>query len=302
MRTHVAFGLALIAVLTWSSSPALIKIALRELGPLEIAGLRYFGAFLVLSPILVARSRASLRRLKGKDWVRLFIMGLLAYPLANGIFFWALQYIPSTTLSFLLNAVPIVTLGLGALSLGERPTRIQWVGVVVALVGAGMFFDGELSLDDRLPVVATLAGVLAVAVFGVMSRDFAAHGRLDSIGLSALPAFFGGLALLLVAPPLRRPISLSTWAILAWLAVVNSAIAYLLWNRALQHLQAFEISLVGNLMPIGTALLAPILLGEEVLAGTWMAMIVALIGVVLVGAGRSGSRIFARARSPAAGP
>ena len=50
-------------------------------------------------------------------------------------------------------------------------------------------------------------------------------------------------------------------------------------------MQAFEISITGNLMPIGTALLAPLFLSEMVSGMAWLGMSISLIGVVLVGLG-----------------
>jgi drug/metabolite transporter (DMT)-like permease len=50
-------------------------------------------------------------------------------------------------------------------------------------------------------------------------------------------------------------------------------------------MQAFEISITANMMPIGTALLAPIILEEPVSRMAWLGMVISLIGVVLVGIG-----------------
>ena len=88
----------------------------------------------------------------------------------------------------------------------------------------------------------------------------------------------------IVRPAASLP-SLNILAVLLVLAVFNSAVAFLIWNHALTRLQAFEISVTGNLMPIGTAVLAPILIGEAVSNTSWAGIVITFIGVVIVGLG-----------------
>lgn len=273
---------ALAVVVLWSTSPALVKIGLGTLSPLEIGGIRYFGAFLILAPWLFIRSRPTLKQLSLGAWVRLVIMGLLAYSIGNSLLFYGLKELPTTTTAFILNIIPVATLVLGVIFLNERPVRIQWVGMALALVGGLFFFGPEFSEVDVDAVLISLLGALAITVFGLMGRSFARTGEIDTITLSAIPLGVGGGLLLVIDPPLGLP-SLEILGIMLWLAVVNSAIAYLLWNTALKRLQAFEISIVANLMPIGTAFLAPVFLGEIVVGNKWLGILITLIGVVLVG-------------------
>jgi drug/metabolite transporter (DMT)-like permease len=109
-------------------------------------------------------------------------------------------------------------------------------------------------------------------------------GRIDPVSLTAIPMGFGSLFLLAFIWPLPQ-LSWRIVGILAWLTLVNSAIAFVIWNNALKYMKAFEISITANLMPIGTALLAPVLLGEPVPGMAWLGMSISLIGVVLVGVG-----------------
>lgn len=268
----------------WSTSFPLVKISLAELSPLQVAGVRYFGAFVALIPFLLTRSRKTLKKLPLGSWVRLGAMGVIGYPLGNGLLFWGLQFLHTTTSAFLLNAMPLATLALGVVWLKESPTRVQLVGLVVAL-GSGVFFFGtNIPSADVVPIVATLLGAVCLAVFGVMAREFARDGQVDGVTLAGVPLFIGGGLLVIMVPPADAP-SARVFFVLVWLAVVNSALAYLVWNHALRRLQAFEISIVANLMPMGTALIAPLLVGETVEAGAWLGMGVALAGVILVGLG-----------------
>jgi len=68
-----------------------------------------------------------------------------------------------------------------------------------------------------------------------------------------------------------------------WLIVPSSMLAFLVWNHARRNLKAFEMSITVNLMPIGTALISPWLIGEIVPGRAWAGMLVTLVGVLLVG-------------------
>jgi drug/metabolite transporter (DMT)-like permease len=255
---------------------------LANLSPLQLAGVRYFSASLLLLPFLFWNSRQVLRSLSASAWLRLALMGMLAYPIGNGLLFWGLETLPATTSSFLLSAIPIYTLVAGIFWLRERPNRLQGVGFVLALFGGVIFFGTRIESAETLPVVATLLGGISLSIFGLIARDFVRKGEVNSTVLTTVPMFVGGGLLMLIAPVYEAP-PLPEIGIVAWLALMNSALAYMLWNHALKKLQAFEISIVGNLMPIGTALLAPLILGETVPGRAWIGMAVALAGVMLVG-------------------
>jgi drug/metabolite transporter (DMT)-like permease len=278
---------ALLVVGFWSASPALVKLALVDVGPLSLAGIRYASGGLLLLPWVVIHSRHILRRLDRGAWLRLILMGLVAYSIGNPLIFAGLEQLPTTTAAFLLNIIPVATMILGTIFLSERPGRLQLAGMVLAIGGGIVFLGGRMEWGSSRAVALTLLGALALSVFGILGRDFARGDKTDTAVLSSIPLIAGGFGLFLVSPP-TGPISRQTWMILLWLAAINSALAYILWNHALKRLQAFEISLIGNLMPMGTALLAPFLAGEVVDGRAWLGMLISLGGVILVGWGAAG--------------
>lgn len=273
---------ALFVVGLWSASPILVQSALAHLTPVQVAGTRYFGASLALLPLAALRSRGWLRSLSQREWLRLAAMGVISYSIGNSLFFWGLEALTPTTSSFLLNALPLTTLLIGIPWLEERPSRWQVVGVGLALIGGAVFFGARPELTHGWHVAATLLGAFCMSVFGVMNRQFARSSSVDVVGLATVPLFFGGGLLLLASRP--RAAELRAVApVVAWLALANSALAYLLWNHALKRLKAFEISIVTSLMPIGTALLSPVMVGDVLSERGWVGLGVALAGVVLVG-------------------
>lgn len=82
------------------------------------------------------------------------------------------------------------------------------------------------------------------------------------------------------------PLATSSWAIILWLAVVNTAFAFTLWNHTLRQLRAVESSIINNTMLIQIAVLAWVFLGQSLgwreVAGLFLAaagvLIVQLVG------------------------
>ncbi|MFQ5830982.1 MAG: DMT family transporter [Candidatus Methylomirabilia bacterium] len=267
----------------WASSFVIIKIGLAHVAPLTLAGMRYFTAFLLLLPWMALNAGFTRNPAPGQ-WRRLFLMGLCAYPLSNGALFWGLQYVPATTGAFLFSLLPLPSLLLALVWLREVPTRLQVVGLTVALAGSALFFSPGLSVGDPLALGVISLGVLAFGVFVVLGRALARAGQVSTLPLTALPLGFGGGLLLLVALPLERAASpsLEGWAAVLWLAVVNTALAYFLYNRCLRTLTVLESNVLLSLSPLGTALLASLLLGERVVALQVIGLVVAILGVLLV--------------------
>ena len=286
-RPHaVALAQALFVTFLWSTSWVLIKTGLDEIPALTFAGLRYGLAFALLLPLLARRgARASLARLTRRDWASLAALGVVMYALTQGAQFLALERLPAQTTSLVLSFTPALVAFLGMLVLSERPSGRQRWGVALFLLGALTFL---------YPVAfprAELIG-LGIAFVGLASNAGASVlGRLVNRG-AAIPAAVVtavsmgiGAALLLgvgVASQGFPALSLRGWAIVAWLAAVNTAFAFTLWNLTLRRLSAIESSVVNNTMLIQIAVLAWLFLGEPLGVRQVVGLALASIGTLVV--------------------
>lgn len=276
----VAICEALAVVAIWGSSFIFIKIGLGHAGPLTLAGLRYFAAFLILLPLAVARNK---RRLPRPTWLRLALIGLCAYTVGNGSLFWGLKYLPATTSSFLMSLIPLLVLALGILWLREYPAPIQTIGLVVCLAGCALFFAPGLRGGEPLGLAITAIGLVGFAIFGILGREIAREQKVGTFALTAYPLGFGGAALLILARAVEGPLQIAPAGIgiVLWLALVNTALAYLLYNHALQSLTALEMNLLLNLSPFATALIAVLLLAEFLRPIQYLAMAIAIVGAAM---------------------
>ena len=265
---------ALLVSMVWASSFILVKIALTELGPLTIGGLRYFIGFACLLPFLRRRNFSLTRA----QWLRMALLGFSAYTLANGALFWALRFLPATTVSLLMNLVTVSVLAGGVIWLGEIPNRAQTFGMFIVLAGMILFFSPGLKPGEPIGLAIFMLALLGFTLFGLLGRMAVVERFVDILTLTAWPLAIGGGLLLAVAVPLEGipNASLRTWGLVLFLAAVNTAFGYVLYNHSLQILQAFEMNVILNLSPIWTALLGWILLDEILTSLQWAGMFVVL--------------------------
>jgi len=282
-RRRLALIGALLVTIIWSSTFVIVKMGLESLGPLTIAGLRYLIGSLVLAPFLLLR-RSSRAPVSKKLWPKLILIGISAYTIGNGALFWGLKYIPATTGSFLMSMIPLLVLFGGAILLKEIPTRWQILGVILSLFGSGLFFSSGLMPGEPQGVVVLVIGLLGIMAFSLLGRGIARDKELDTLRLTTLPLLIGGGVSLLLALAVEG-LPLITWRgflIVSWLAIINTAGGYMLYNHSLQELTALEMNMVMNLSPLFTALLGWILLGETLSLIQIIGMLVVIGGVILV--------------------
>ncbi len=279
----VAIAEGVLATLIWASSFVFVKIGLDYMGPLTIAGLRYFLASLLLLPFVIRRENTK-RPWTSSIWLRLFLIGFSAYAIGNGAMFWGLKYLPATTASIMMSFSPLLILFAATLWLKEIPTRRQLMGVMVALAGSVLFFSTGLRVGEPLGLEIVAVGLLGFLFFGILGREIAREQKVDTLSLTAIPLAFGGGLLLLVALPLEGlpTFSVTGWGIVLLLAVVNTAFAYMLYNHSLQTLTALEMNVLLGLSPLGTAFLAWILLGENLSIIQLVGIATVITGITLV--------------------
>lgn len=287
--THIrAILQAIFVTVLWASSWVLIKFGLRnDLPPITFAGLRYGLAWLCLLPlVLFNRGRiAELKNLSRADWLRLALLGLVFYALTQGSQFLGLAFLPAAMVSLLLNLTPVVVGIAGILFLSERPTALQWFGIGLATVGVGFYFlPVTLPQTQVIGVTIALVGVVANAGSALLGREINRAGRVSPLLITFISMGIGSL-LLLVAGVITQGFGSMTWqdwAIILWLALVNTAFAFTLWNHTLRTLSAVESSVINSLMMPQIAILAYVFLDETLNQKEIFGLILVGIGVLIV--------------------
>lgn len=286
MTNKPSYRLALVEAvfinLIWASTFIFVKMALKDMGPLTIGGLRYFLGFVILLPFMLrSRQRPSFSK---AAWLQLAVIGVSSYTLANSATFWSLRYLTATTVSFLMGLTTLLVFFGGVIWLKEIPNRLQTTGIVLTLVGTGMFFSVGLKPGEPLGILLMGLALLCFTVFGILGRNTARAQTVDTLSLTAYPLAIGGGLLLLVAIPIEGipHASPQTWGLVLWLAAINTALAYVLYNHSLQVLTAFQMNVLLNLAPLFTATMGWLLLNEHLTLLQFIGMVVVIVGVGLV--------------------
>lgn len=283
---RTAFVQALLVTFLWSTSWVLIKIGLINIPALIFAGLRYSLAFLCLLPFaLHPRMRRPLRALTARQWLVLVCQGLLYYAIVQGAQFLSLAYLPAATVSLMLNFTTLVVAGMGILWLNERPGKFGWAGSLLSLAGGLVFFYPiELPPGQVIGLAIALAGTLANAGAAVLGRHINRQYQIPPLLVTTISMGIGASILLAGGAAIQGIPSLSwqDWLIIFWLAVVNTAFAFTLWNHTLRTLPAMDSTLINNTMLIQIALLAWVFLGESLSLQEICGMALAGLGTAVV--------------------
>ncbi|HEX6384939.1 MAG TPA: DMT family transporter [Anaerolineae bacterium] len=277
---------ALFVTFLWSTSWVLIKFGLADIPALTFAGLRYMLAFLCLLPIFYRSAGLhSLRGLSRWNWLQLVVLGILFYSLTQGAQFVGLAYLPAVTVNLMLGFTSIVVALLGIVLLAERPTGQQWLGVTLSLLGIFIYFyPVQLPAGQVVGFIAVIVGVLANATSAVLGRAVNRSGHLPPLAVTVVTMGIGATLLLAAGLAVQGLPALDwqSWLIILWLAVVNTAFAFTLWNVTLRTLSAMESSVINNTMSIQIPILAVIFLGERPTGREVLGLVLAALGILLV--------------------
>jgi len=284
-RTFSVF-VALLVTFLWSTSFIIIKWGLKEIPPLTYAGLRYFIAFLCLLPFTFSKKRIKeIKNVSRKDWLRLAALGFLFYTFTQGSQFLGLSLLPAVTVSLLLNLTPLIVAVMGMLLLSEEPTLLQWIGAILFVAGIlTYFYPVALSENQTLGIIVMIVGVLANSGSAILGRSINREGKFSAVTITTISMGIGSIIILVSGIIFQGlpSISFSTFIYLLWLAIINTALAFTLWNLTLQKLTAMESSIINGTMLIQIALLAWIFLGESISTKEGTGMLIAAAGAFIV--------------------
>lgn len=282
----VAVFLALLVTFLWSTSFIIIKWGLNEIPPLTYAGLRYVLAFFVLLPFALNKKRiAEIKSIDRASWKKLAALGFLFYTFTQGAQFVGLSLLPAVTVSLLLNFTPIIVAVMGIFLLSEKPTRLQWIGAALFIAGILIYFYPVNLPPGRVLGIAVMTiGLIANAGSSILGRGINRTGRFDPLTVTLISMGIGSIVILAAGITIQGlpPISFTNILLLIWLAVINTAFAFTIWNLTLRHLTAMESSIINGTMLIQIALLAWIFIGESITLNEGIGMLIALSGAVIV--------------------
>jgi drug/metabolite transporter (DMT)-like permease len=287
-----AIAQAFFVTILWSSSWPIIKFGLQDenLTPFNFAGLRYIiaASILMTAVLFSSKHRKEVKKLSKRWWLKLIIYGLIFYTVTQGAQFFGLNYLEAIDVSLLLSFTPMLVLIIAIFMIKEIPNYKQIILVIIALVGALLYFIPLIEIDLTFFVIISLVvvviGVFANTISAIMGRAINKLKEFSPLVITAISMFIGSIVLLILGFSIEGIPTISWVALgyILWLSVVNTAFAFTLWNQAMRRLRAVEISIINNTMTFQITILAVIFLSERPSPLQWGGLVlVALSGLIL---------------------
>ncbi len=226
--------LLLAAAVLWSLGGVLIKSI--DLTPVAIAGTRSLIALMIMSLAMPDVLRKMSWRI---------VPGAIAYSATVFLFVVATKLTTAANAIFLQYTAPIYIAMISPWFLGERTNWHDWLLIVVALGGVGLFFLDRLSFHGFSGVIAALGSGFAFAWLTVLMRH-------QKAGSPEAVVLLGNAITFLIASPWTFPISKieQNGPPLLLLGIAQLTIPYLLYSLAIRHVRALDASIISIIEPI----------------------------------------------------
>jgi drug/metabolite transporter (DMT)-like permease len=273
--------------LVWSSTWLAIKVGLRDLPPISFVAIRFFIAIIVLLAVSVGRTR--LLPLRRSDYAVLAITGVLMFAVNYTLLFWAELHVSSGLAAVLQATIPMFGLIFAHWMLPDEPLRFQKLaGVIIAIGGVTVIcarllgFNGPLAFWGGVAVVFG-AGSAAFANVLVKARSI----QLAPAMLAAWQMIFGTAPLLVLGFAVDGNPSRFHWTdtsvfCLVYLAVIGSALTFLLLYWLLPRLTVAQLQSISLITPPGAVMLGWLLGGETFPLSSLFGAALVLVGVWLI--------------------
>lgn len=280
-RAAVA-GILVVSILAVSTAAILIRLS--NAGPIALSFWRLAIASGLLLPLALRRNRDAVDGLDRQDLAGMAAVGVvLAVHFASWIA--SLDYTTVAASVVLVTTHPILV-GLASARLFEEALPATgWFGVVLALAGAALIAVGDYELGGHALLGDALAAVGAVAMAAYLLAGRSYRQRLPVLPYTGV--VYGAAALALLPAVSLGPDALldhaaRDWAIFVALALVPMIFGHTLLNYALEHVPApvVSTSILGE--PVGSTVLALVILREVPPKLTLAGGVVVLVGIGLV--------------------
>ncbi len=278
--------LLIVLSVLWGGSFFFAEVALKELEPLTIV----FGRVSLAALALIGFVYLSGERMPGglKAWGPFFIMGGLNNLIPFSLIVWGQTHIDSGLASVLNATTPLFTVALAhLLTADEKLSANKGLGIVCGIVGVAVLI-GPDALDGLggqvWGKVAVLAGAVSYAFAGIYGRrlghlptSVAAAGMLSGSSVMMLP-----LVMMVGTPMAAATAGASTLLSVAGLALLSTALAYMIYFHILARAGATNLLLVTFLIPVSALALGILVLGERLSPAAALGMGLIFIGLAAV--------------------
>ncbi len=272
--------------IVWGGAFFFGDIAVAHLPPLTVAFLR---VGIAAAALLIACRAFGVALPRSRSlWGAFLIMGAINNMIPFSLILWGQTHIASGLASILNATTPLFTVVLAHfLTSDEKMTPLRLAGVIAGLAGVVIMIGGDVlhGLSNNLwAQLAVLGAAVSYAFAGIFGRRFkdqrpvvTATGQLTCSSALLLP-----IVLLADKPWSLTMPGVSVWAAIVALALVSTALAYIMFFRILSAAGATNLLLVTFLIPVSAILLGTAFLNEILETQHIAGMILIALGLALI--------------------
>lgn len=278
------YAFPLLAVLFWSANTVVNKMTVGVIFPAEVGFYRWLFAGVLFTPFIL---RGVLRNWSniGPHLLKIFVLGVLGMVVYQSLAYFAAPKTSATHMGIILSLMPMMSLGMAIVALGQRLTKGALLGAVLSFLGVLLVVShGDLrnlteqgiNMGDAMMLIATLAYALYSTLLKYWQMDIPA---LQLLYLQILVAIVVLFPLFWFSE--KAGLNSANLPLVLFACVFASIAAPLAWMRAIRSLGPSRTSVFFNLMPILTIIIAALVLSERLALYHALGGGLTLIGVIL---------------------
>lgn len=271
----------------WGSTYLLNKIAVADLAPFFLAGVRFVTAGLLI--FLIAKLLGQSLVITKKQLLNTIFVGFLFLSFGNGVVVWALKYVDSNFAALEISAQPLVILVMMFFLQGKKIQTMSLVGILLGMLGIYLLVSQKelLNKENALVGVFMIFSAMLAWAYGslyVGKADFPKNYFVNT----GYQMFTGGILLgvmsLLFGESWSSPLSWSSevqW-VMVLLVIFGSIVAFTSFNYLLKFVSPEKVSTNTYVNPIVAMLLGWYFLDEQITLQSIIAAIILLTGVYFI--------------------
>ncbi|WP_053116826.1 DMT family transporter [Pseudomonas sp. P1.31] len=278
------YAFPLLAIFIWAGNTVINKLAVGAIFPAEIGFYRWLLAGLLFTPFMLKAVIAHWPQIR-PNLGKIFVLGVLGMAVYQSLAYFAATLTTATNMGIILSLMPLMSLAMAIISLGQRLTAGALVGAVLSFAGVlvvvssgslGALLQHGLNMGDAMMLIATLA----YAIYSTLLKKW--QLRLPPLVLLYLQVLVAIVVLfpLYVASP-KTGLTLQNTPLVLYACLLASMVAPLAWMQAVQRLGPSRTTLFFNLLPLITALIAAVVLKEQLAMYHLVGGLLTLGGVIL---------------------
>jgi drug/metabolite transporter (DMT)-like permease len=281
------------ASLCWSGNHIVGRAIAGHFPPLTISTIRWVIPAIILWIVARAKIEQDWPTIR-EHWVIMFWLGATGGILFSALQYVGLQYTSATNVSILNSLVPVLIIAAGALIFRDRILLVQLLGILTSLIGVFVIvtrgsFNALWQLGFNYGDIIIVINMVVFAIYATYLRLRPKIHWTSFLFVFAIVSALGTMpfALFEIASQRIPELSAGTIAAALYVSIFPSLLAFAAWNRGVELIGANRSGPFLHLVPLYTAFLASIFLGERLMIYHALGLFMILVGVWIASRGNA---------------